>query len=431
MYFTKMEDAKAVYYDTAEDVKIVIGKDHFLNLVSYKEPEELKWPEDFWQAMEDPIHSKKLREVAKGAKKVAIIVSDSTRGVPTSKIIPMVLEELQLSGINFTQIVVVIALGVHRPATSREIEQIVGKDYLDKIKIINHDPYNKEELVLLGYTSIGTPIEVNKTVYQTDLRINIGKVEPHEFAGFSGGRKSVLPGISSEKTIQENHRPEMILKPSSRPGCLVDNLIHKDMEEAASKLGIHFSINFVLNTNGSTIGLFPGDIFEAHKRAVEFIKLYYQVKIKEKPDIIVTTPGFPLNINFYQSIKSLISLESIITENGIIVLYSLCPDGFGSDDMFLPFEGAKTLDEVINNLRKNYKIQMDHALLLCKILKKNIKIIVSSPNLEKRTLNKIYLEYFKSPQEAVNKAINMAGKAKPKVLFFPQPQRTLPVYWSK
>lgn len=427
MYFTEIKDKNVIYYDTEENVKIEIDKNIFLGLISIKEPKELRWPEEFKKPLEEPINSKLLRVLAEGANKVVIIVSDSTRGVPTSKIMPIILKELQIAGINFKQIVIVIALGVHRPATSREIEEIIGKDYLNKIKIINHDPYNKEELVFLGKTSFGTPIEVNKTVYQADLRINIGKVEPHEFAGFSGGRKSVLPGISSEKTIKENHRPEMILKSGSRPGCLEGNLIHKDMIEAAKMLGIHFSINFVLNSSGYAIGLFAGNIFDAHQRAVEFIKSFCQVKIEEKPDIIVTTPGFPLNIDFYQSIKPLISLESVMAENGIMVLYSLCPDGFNSDDMLLPFEGVKTLDEVISKLMKNYKIQMDHALLLCKILKKNIKIIASSPNLEEQTLKKIYLEYFKNPQEAVNRALDISGKSKPKVLFFPQPQRTLPI----
>jgi len=427
MYFTEIKDKNVIYYDTEEKVKIAIYEEKYLGLINIEEPEELRWPEEFKKSLEKPINSKLLRELAKGANNVAIIVSDSTRGVPTSKIMPIILKELQIAGINFKQIVVVIALGVHRPATSREIEEIIGKDYLNKIKVINHDPYNKEELVFLGTTSFGTPIEVNKTVYQADLRINIGKVEPHEFAGFSGGRKSILPGISSEKTIKENHRPEMILKSGSRPGCLVDNSIHKDMIEAAKMLGIHFSINFVLNSSGCAVGLFAGNIFDAHQRAVEFIKSFCQVKIEEKPDIVFTTPGFPLNIDFYQSIKPLISLESIMAENGIMVLYSLCPDGFNSDDMLLPFEGAKTLDEVISKLMKNYKIQMDHALLLCKILKKNIKIIASSPNLEEQTLKKIYLEHFKNPQEAVNRALDISGKTKPKVLFFPQPQRTLPV----
>jgi len=427
MYFTEIKDKNVIYYDTEEKVKITIDEEKFLGLINIEEPEELRWPEEFKKPLEKPINSRLLRVLAKGVNKVVIIVSDSTRGVPTSKIIPIILKELQIAGINFKQIVIVIALGVHRPATSREIEEIIGKDYSNKIKIINHDPYDKEELVFLGKTSFGTPIEVNKTVYHADLRINIGKVEPHEFAGFSGGRKSVLPGISSEKTIKENHRPEMILKSGSRPGCLADNPVHKDMVEAAKMLDIHFSINFVLNSGGCTVGLFAGNIFDAHQRAVEFTKSFCQVKIEEKPDIVVTTPGFPLNIDFYQSIKPLISLESIMAENGIMVLYSLCPDGFNSDDMLLPFEGVKTLDEVINKLMENYKIQMDHALLLCKILKKNIKIIASSPNLEEQTLKKIYLEHFKNPQEAVNRALDISGKSKPKVLFFPQPQRTLPV----
>ncbi|HER25135.1 MAG TPA: nickel-dependent lactate racemase [Candidatus Atribacteria bacterium] len=427
MYFTETKDKNVIYYDTEEKIKITINEEKYHGLISIKEPEELKWPEEFKKSLEKPINSKLLRVLAKGVNKVVIIVSDSTRGVPTSKIIPIILKELQSAGVDFKQIVIVIALGVHRPATSREIEEIIGKDYLKKVKIINHDPYNKEELVFLGKTSFGTPIEVNKTVFQADLRINIGKVEPHEFAGFSGGRKSVLPGISSERTIKENHRPEMILKYGSRPGCLKDNSIHKDMIEATKMLGIHFSINFVLNSMGHTIGLFAGNIFDAHQRAVEFIKSFCQVKIKEKPDIVVTTPGPPLNIDFYQSIKPLISLESIMAEKGIIVLYSLCPDGFNSDDMLLPFKGVKSLDEVVSKLMKNYKIQMDHALLLCKILKKNIKIITSSPNLEEQTLNKIYLEYFRNPQEAVNRALDISGKFKPKVLFFPQPQRTLPI----
>ena len=369
MYFTEIKDKNVIYYDLKEKVKITINEEKFLGLINIEEPEELRWPEEFQDSFEKPVNSKLLRNLAKGANRVAIIVSDSTRGVPTSKVMPIVLKELQTAGINFKQIVIVIALGVHRPATPREIEEIVGKDYLNKIKIINHDPYNNEELVFLGKTSFGTPIEVNKTVYQADLRINIGKVEPHEFAGFSGGRKSVLPGISSEKTIKKNHRPEMILKSGSRPGYLAGNSIHKDMVETAKMLGIHFSINFVLNSSGCAIGLFVGNIIDAHQSAVEFLKSFCQVKIEEKPDIVVTTPGFPLNIDFYQSIKPLISLESIMAENGIMVLYSLCPDGFNSDDMLLPFEGAKTLDEVVSNLMKNYEIQMDHALLLCKILK--------------------------------------------------------------
>jgi len=154
MYFTEIKDKNVIYYDTEEKVKITIDEEKYLGLITIEEPEELRWPEEFKKSLEKPINSKLLRELAKGANNVAIIVSDSTRGVPTSKIMPIILKELQIAEINFKQIVVVIALGVHRPATSREIEEIIGKDYLSKIKVINHDPYNKEELVFLGTTSL-------------------------------------------------------------------------------------------------------------------------------------------------------------------------------------------------------------------------------------------------------------------------------------
>jgi len=426
MYSINKKNKKIIYSDDIEKVKITIDERNYLGLIDIQEPPELIWPGDFLNSFKHPINSKTICELAKGAKKVAIIVSDSTRGIPTSKAMPFIINELEITGISLSQIVVVIALGVHRPASKEEMTEIIGNEYADKLKIINHDPYDEKKLIYLGTTSLGTPVEVNKIVYQADLRINIGKVEAHEFAGFSGGRKSVLPGISSEKTIKINHRPEMILKKGSIPGQLKSNPINEDMVEAAKMLGIHFSVNFVLNSNGQIVGLFTGNLLDAHQKAVEFVISFCKVRIKEKPDIILTTPGFPLNIDFYQSIKPLISLQTILSEGGIIVLYTLCPDGFNSDDMLLPFKGAKNIDEVIDALVKNYKIQMDHALLLCKIFKRKIKIIASSPNVEEETLKKIYIEPAENPQKAVEKAFGISTKINPKLLIYPQPQRTLP-----
>ena len=426
MYSISKKNKKIIYSDDIENVKITIDEDNYLGLIDIHEPLEIKWPGDFLDAFMHPIKSKTIHELAKGAKQVALIVSDSTRGVPTSIVIPFIIQELEIAGISLNQIVVVIALGVHRPATKKEITEIIGYEYVDSLKIINHDPYDEKKLINLGKTSLGTPVEINKTIYQSDFRIIIGKVEAHEFAGFSGGRKSVLPGISSEKSIKINHRPEMLLKRGSIPGELKDNFINKDMIEAAKMLGIHYSVNFVVNGNGQTIGLFTDDPFDAHQKAVEFVISFCKVKIKEKPDIILTTPGFPLNIDFYQSIKPLISLQSILSEGGIIALYALCPDGFNSDDMLLPFEGTDDIDEVMRNLTKNYQIQMDHALFLCKILKKKIKIIATSPNVKGETFKKIFIEPASSPQKAVEKALKISGKNNPKLLIFPQPQRTLP-----
>jgi nickel-dependent lactate racemase len=274
MYFIENKNKKLIFSDTIEKIKITLDENSFLGLVNVKELEELKWPEDFKDSFQNPIHSKPINQLTRNASQVAIIVSDSTPGIPTSKVMPIILDELQIAGISLKQILVVIALGVHRPATEDEINEIIGKEYANRLKIVNHDPYNENKLIYLETTSFGTPVEVNKMVYHSDFRITIGKVEAHEFAGFSGGRKSVLPGISSEKTIRINHSPEMILKNGSIPGQLENNPINEDMIEAAKMLGIHFGVNFVLNATGKTVGLFTGDLFGAHKKAIEFVNSF-------------------------------------------------------------------------------------------------------------------------------------------------------------
>jgi nickel-dependent lactate racemase len=427
MYSIREQGTEAVYRDRLEDVEISVEQGLCLGLAGFEEPPAVSWPEDFRAAFAAPLGTPMLRDLARGKRRVAVIVSDSTRGVPTAKVMPMVLEELADAGIRSKDITVVVARGVHRPATEDEIRDIVGEESLKGLTVINHDPYGARLLVSLGKTSFGTPVEVSRAVYEADLRISIGKVEPHEFAGFSGGRKSVLPGIASERTIEINHRPDMLMSPEARPGDLSKNPIHLDMVEAAGMLKIHFTVNLVVNQAGETIGVFAGGIEEAHAAAVGFMRSFCQITLKEQPDIIVTTPGKPLNINFYQSVKPLIALAPVMAPGGVLVLYCSCRDGLGTEDMLIPYEGAQTVDDVIGRLNAEYKIQMDHALLLGKILRKGIRIVVATPSVDEAVLRKMFLDTASSPQEALKKAMNMVPNPKPKVLFFPQPQRALSV----
>ena len=428
MYSIYEQGSGIVYQDRIEDVKISVDSALCPDLMGFKEPPAISWPDDFRAVFFSPAGTPPLRDIAQGAGRVVIIVSDSTRGVPTAKVMPMIMEELTFAGVKKSDITVVIATGVHRQATADEIACIVGKEYLDDgLQVISHDPYDADKLVSIGKTSFGTPIEVSRTVFDADLRISVGKVEPHEFAGFSGGRKSVLPGIASERTIEINHRPEMLMSPEARPGEIQDNPIHLDMIEAAGMLKIHFTVNLVLNQAGETVGIFAGDLIEAHLAAVSFMRSFCQISLTRRPDIIVTTPGRPLNINFYQSVKPLIALAPVMAPGGVLVLYSSCTDGLGTDDMLIPYEGARDMEEVIERLNHEYRIQMDHALLLGKILLSGIRIVVSTPNVEASILNKMFMEAAKSPQEAVDMAINMVTNQKPAVLFFPQAQRALSV----
>jgi lactate racemase len=428
MYSVRDTDSTVIYHDAVEGEEIRAPRDQCLGLIGFREPRPVAWPKDFQAALAVPVGGRPLHELARGASRVAIVVSDSTRGVPTAKVMPMLLAELASAGVQRSAVTVIIARGVHRPATAAEIEEIVGVQNLAGLTVINHDPYDGGQLVVLGKTSFGTSVAVNRTVFEADLRIAVGKVEPHEFAGFSGGRKSVLPGIAGEKTIECNHRPEMLLAPAARPGHLDGNPIHLDMMEAADLLKIQFMVNLVLNQGGETVGIFTGDPHASHLAAVGFLKTFCQVSLQERPDIIVTTPGRPLNIDFYQSIKPLIALAPIMEDEGVLVLYSSCRDGLGTADMLIPYEGAKDIDEVIGRLKADYRIQMDHALLLGKILQRGIRIIVASPNIDAAIVRKLFLTPATTPQEALEIALKMVRKRKPTVLFFPQAQRTLPTF---
>ena len=428
MYSTDEQGSKIVYRDRLEDVSISMDRGQCLGLAGFEEPPAISWPGDFMSAFQHPLRTLPLRDLAQGAGRVAILVSDSTRGVPTAKVMPMILEELSAAGIGPGDITVFVATGVHRPATEDEIRGIMGKEHLGGLPcVISHDPYDPGKLVYIGTTSYGTPVEVSRAVYEADFRITKGKVEPHEFAGFSGGRKSILPGVASEKTIEVNHRPEMLMSPEARPGQLLKNPIHLDMIEAAMMLKVHFAVNLVLNQAGETVGVFAGDLIASHLAAVRFMRSFCQISLKHRPDIIVTTPGSPLNINFYQSIKPLIALAPVMAPGGVLVLYSSCRDGLGTQDMLIPYEGAQDIEEVIRRLSADYRIQMDHALLLGKILLKGVRIVTATPSIDADVLHKMFLDTAESPQKALEKAVSMVASPKPKVLFFPQAQRALTV----
>ncbi|GAB4118011.1 MAG: nickel-dependent lactate racemase [Candidatus Caldatribacteriota bacterium] len=428
-YILFINNDSYIYEDSKEKVSIKIAKNNFAGLITITEPGRINYPEDILYSLKNPINSLPLNQLAQGAKRVVIIIPDVTRGVPLSGVFPYIIEELNKAGVELDQITVVIALGVHRNLTQEEIVDMIGKEFSKKINVINHDPFDKNKLVHLGETKYGTPIEINKVVFNSDFKITIGKVEPHEFAGFSGGRKVILPGICSERSIKFNHRPEMIMDKNSRPGSLEKNIVNLDMIEAAKLLKIDFSINFVLNSKNEIISMFSGDIFATHQKSVDFLKSYCEVKINEVPDIIITTPGYPLNIDFYQSIKPLIALEPICKKDNVIILYSSCPEGINSPDMLLAFKNSSNVEEVTNYLKKNYEIQMDHALLLSRILSKGIRLIAYSPNIQPNLLETMHFKPANNVQEALNIAYSMFNKNKSdiKVLFFPQAQRTLPV----
>jgi nickel-dependent lactate racemase len=415
------------YADRVENISITISNQMSPVMVQINEPETVLSEQDVLDLYRQDDKVKIFRENVRGKKNVVIIISDQTRNVPSQILLPHIIDDIRNAGVSYTNIKIIVALGVHRPLKNEELSTLVGLDIFEKVTVINHEAMNPDKLIFKGDSSIETPIYLNKDVDQADYLITIGKVEPHEFAGFTGGRKSILPGVAGEKTIEVNHRPEMILDKYSVPGSLDNNKVHKDMVEAAAFAKVDFCISFVLNKNNQILGVFTGDVLESHKQAVELYRSFAEALITFSPDIVLTTPGEPLNVDFYQTIKPFITLEQIVEKGKVIILYASCPEGVNSVDLVRPFDTSRNIDDVVAFIKDNYKIQMDHALYLARILKKGAHIITVCPTIDNEILEKLQLIPAESVEAAMEMAKEILKSEVPKLLIYPQPQRSIPV----
>lgn len=382
----------------------------------------------FSEKIINPRYGKSISDLVheRNAKTASIIISDATRHVPTEIAAPVLIEQLTAAGVGLDHILFIVALGVHRNATEAEIREFIGEEYYGKVRVINASPYDETTLTFLGETSQGTPVYVNREAYACDLHIAVGKVEAHPFAGFSGGRKSVLPGIAGAKTIECNHSYENINDPYSLPGEMRKNKINLDMIEAAELFRLDFVVQFVVSESLRPVAVFAGDMQRAHEAAIEFIRPHLAINLSEKPDIIVTTTGEPKNICLYQAVVALSALLPVLEKDMVVVFTCECREGVDSVDMQRPFENASSLEDVERALQSNYRIQMDSAVYMLKVLQKGVRIICFSPNLTDEEIQKFFMIPCRDQEKIKKLAYELSGKEHPRVLFAPHPQTGLP-----
>lgn len=384
--------------------KVIIPSELYHGTFKPKSVEFVGQNEVVNEAISKPIDTPILSMLAKGKISAAIIISDSTRGIPNHIVLPPIICELQKAGLTKDQIKIYIAVGLHREATPEELQII--REQSGGVEAISHDASAEEALAFLGYSKDQTPIYINKEVYAAQIKVTIGKVEPHEFAGFTGGRKSIIPGVAGEKTINWNHRPERLEHPDCVPGKLTDNPIHEDMEEIALKVGVDFSLQVILNEQDEVMAAFAGSLVGSHEKAVELSRELADVDVVNRPNLIVCHPGNILEINLYQALKAVFAAAEIIEDNGVIVLSAACPEGLGNNLYVAPFEKALTLEQVFDIARANYSAPVDHAILLAKVLRRNITVLCYCPGIEDKMLKTLLLESFNSLQEAVDSGLN-------------------------
>lgn len=380
------------------------------NSESFKNP--LSESETVEKSLDNPIGSPKLEELAKGKKNIVIISSDHTRPVPSHIITPILLRRLR-SAAPEARIRILVATGFHRPSTHEELVNKYGQEIVDNEEIVMHYSKRDEDMVKIGQLPSGGDCIINKVAAEADLLIAEGFIESHFFAGFSGGRKAVLPGIASYKTIMANHSGEFIASHNSRPGNLHHNLVHKDMVYAARTAGLKFIVNVVLDGDHKIIGSFAGDLEKAHETGCHFLEKLSQVDKIDCDIAISTNGGFPLDQNIYQAVKGMTAAEATNKEGGVIVMVAGTSDGHGGEGFYHNLadynDPKEFLEKAENTPRLATVPDQWTSQILARILVHHHVIYVSDL-VDPKLIKDMHMELATNIDDAMKRAYEIEGK---------------------
>ncbi len=371
-------------------------------------------------ALENPIGSPKLSELARGKNKVVIIASDHTRPVPSKVIIPPMLKEIREAN-PAADITILIATGCHRGTTVDELVDKFGEDIVKSEKIVVHDCDDRDNLVTIGTLPSGGELSINRIAYEADLLVSEGFIEPHFFAGFSGGRKSVLPGIASRESVLANHCSEFIAHPSARTGVLENNPVHVDMLWAAKAAKLAFIVNVVIDENKRPIFAVAGDVEAAHKVGCEFLSGLCRVAPCPADIVITTNGGYPLDQNIYQAVKGMTAAEACVNEGGVIIMLAKSNDGHGGKAFFDQLADEPDIDKTmalfLSRERGQTVPDQWQTQIFLRVLKRATVVYISDADDE--TVRAMHMTPAHSISEAMNIAEEIIGKKDASVTVIP------------
>ncbi|MBE5990683.1 MAG: nickel-dependent lactate racemase [Paenibacillaceae bacterium] len=363
------------------------------------------------KALDHPIGSATLEKLVQGRKNMVIITSDHTRPVPSKVTMPILLKRIRKANPDI-DIKILIATGFHRPDTTEELIHKFGQEIADHEVIINHLSEDENSVVRVGTLPSGGELWLNKLAMETELLISEGFIEPHFFAGFSGGRKSVLPGVASAKTVMANHCSEFIASEYARTGVIYNNPIHKDMLYAARQAKLAFILNVVIDSEKNIINAFAGDSEQAHAEGCKFVMDLASVKAVKADIAITSNGGYPLDQNVYQSVKGMTAAEAVCKEGGVIIMVSACNDGHGGKSFYENMANAKSPEEVLNRVMKTERNETIpdqwEFQILARILKKHTVILVSDL-CDPEMIKKMHMQHAYTFEEALKRAFEIKG----------------------
>ncbi len=363
------------------------------------------------KVLETPINSPSLAQLVDGQSSACIIISDITRPVPNQVILPPILQILEQQGIPREKIVILVATGIHRPSTEKELEEMVGLDIVNSYRIVNHLSDEPETHKYLGLTRNGTPVHIDKTYLESEVKIVTGLIEPHLMAGYSGGRKAICPGIASVETMKVMHGPQILEHPNAAVGVLDENPFHIEATEIALLAGVDFSLNVAIDNERQITGVFAGELVESHKAGCEFVEKQVTSTLPHVVDlVIVSGAGYPLDTTFYQAIKGLLTAADVVKPNGSVILVAECSQGIGSKSFTDLILETQDLDQFIQDIYEPDNFVVDQWQLeeLAKVARK-ADIYFYTEGIPYQQQQHLFVEPLRHVQEGIQQVLAKIG----------------------
>ena len=372
------------------------------------------------EALDAPVGSAPLWQLSQGKNRVTVIASDHTRPVPSKLLMPALLAQIR-KGNPQADITILIATGCHRNTTKAELVDKFGPEIVEKEKIVVHNCDDDENMCLLGTLPSGGPCRVNRLAVETDLLVAEGFIEPHFFAGFSGGRKSVLPGVAARETVLANHCAEFIAHPAARAGSLDSNPIHLDMLWAAEKAGLAFILNVVLNSEKQVIHAVAGSAADAHRAGCAFLEKLCGVKAAPADIVISTNGGYPLDQNIYQAVKGMTTAEATVKDGGVIIMLAKSNDGHGGEAFCQELAAGDDMDALMENILRRPRNQtlpdQWQAQIMIRILQKAHIIYISDA--PENLVRSLHMTPARDLSQALHLAQDMVADSKSSITVIP------------
>ena len=371
------------------------------------------------RALENPINSPRLSELARGRNNIVFLASDHTRPVPSRIIFPAMIEEIR-RGNPRAEVTALISTGCHRSTTEAELEDKFGPGALAGHRVVIHD-CDHSEVVKVGRLPSGADLLLNKLAVEADLLVAEGFIEPHFFAGFSGGRKSVFPGVTNRRSVMANHCSEFIAHPGARTGLLDGNPIHRDMVEAARQANLAFILNVVIDSGKKVIKAFAGHYDQAHRAGAAFLGGLAGVKAAPADIVITTNGGYPLDQNLYQAVKGLTAAEATVKPGGVIIMAARGEDGHGGESFWRTFKDEKNLETMMagfmaRRAEETIADQWQSQILARVLLKARVIMVTEAPD---EMVEDLHMRAARSLPEALSLADESLGHGQGRITAIP------------